>query len=180
MFFNRRMLPWWPRQWIIRLQRRRPEFDPWVRKIPWRREWQPTPTPVLLLGEFHGQRSVVGYSPWGCKKLDMNKHISIYSLDTIMSSLWIFWTQESQGQKLLLTLWGNSAESFSPKRLWSSWWLQRMKFSCSKPEGARVCTEYSPFSVSPILFGWLSVQETLPTINMLARSIIEINVLLLM
>ena len=45
------------------------------------------PTPVLLLGEFHGQRSVVGYSPWGCKKLDMNKHISIYSLDTIMSSL---------------------------------------------------------------------------------------------
>ena len=30
-------------------------FDPWVRKIPWRREWQPTP--VFLPGEFHGQRS---------------------------------------------------------------------------------------------------------------------------
>ena len=38
-------------------------FDPWVGKIPWRREWQPTP--VFWPGEFHGQRSLVGYSPWG-------------------------------------------------------------------------------------------------------------------
>ena len=38
-----------------------------VRKIPWRREWQPTP--VLLPGEFHGQRSLVGYSPWGRKRV---------------------------------------------------------------------------------------------------------------
>ena len=38
-------------------------FDPWVRKIPWRRAWQPTP--VSLHGESHGQRSLVGYSPWG-------------------------------------------------------------------------------------------------------------------
>ena len=36
-------------------------FDPWVRKIPWRRKWQPTP--VFLPGESHGQRSLVGYSP---------------------------------------------------------------------------------------------------------------------
>ena len=41
---------------------RRWGFDPWVRKIPWSRKWQPTP--VLLPGEFHGQRSLVGYSPW--------------------------------------------------------------------------------------------------------------------
>ena len=34
-------------------------FDPWVRKIPWRRAWRPTP--VLLPGECHGQRSLVGY-----------------------------------------------------------------------------------------------------------------------
>ena len=38
-------------------------FDPWVRKIPWRRAWQPTP--VFLAGESHEQRSLVGYSPWG-------------------------------------------------------------------------------------------------------------------
>ena len=35
-------------------------------KIPWRKEWQPTP--AFLPGEFHGQRSLVGFSPWGCKK----------------------------------------------------------------------------------------------------------------
>ena len=55
-------LPWWLRQLSICLQYRRPGFHPWVRKIPWRREWQPTP--VFLLGESHGQRSLVGYSPW--------------------------------------------------------------------------------------------------------------------
>ena len=44
------------------MQYRRPGFDPWVRKIPWRRKWQPTL--VLLPGESHGQRSLVGYSPW--------------------------------------------------------------------------------------------------------------------
>ena len=36
-------------------------FDSWVRKIPWRRAWQPTP--VFLPGKFHGQRSVADYSP---------------------------------------------------------------------------------------------------------------------
>ena len=41
---------------------RRPRFDPWVGKIPWRMEWQPTP--VFLPGEFHGQRSLAGCSPW--------------------------------------------------------------------------------------------------------------------
>ena len=44
-------------------QCRRCRFDPWVRKIPWKRKWQPTP--VFLPGKFHGQTSLVGYSPWG-------------------------------------------------------------------------------------------------------------------
>jgi len=39
-----------------------------LEKIPWRKEWQPTP--VFLPGEFHGQRSLAGYSPWGLKELD--------------------------------------------------------------------------------------------------------------
>ena len=42
---------------------RRPGFDPWVRKIPWRRAWQPTP--VSLPGASRGRRSLAGYSPWG-------------------------------------------------------------------------------------------------------------------
>ena len=43
-------------------------FNPWVRKTPWSRKWQPNP--VVLPGKFHGQRSLAGYSPWGRKELD--------------------------------------------------------------------------------------------------------------
>ena len=57
----------WLRGLRVHLRCRRPWFDHWVRKIPWRREWQPTP--VFLPGEFCGQRSLVGYSPWGPKEL---------------------------------------------------------------------------------------------------------------
>ena len=46
-------------------------FDLWVKKIPWRKAWQPTP--VFLPGKYHGQRSLVGYIPWGCKELDMTE-----------------------------------------------------------------------------------------------------------
>ena len=53
---------------IIRLQCGRPGCDPWVGKILRRRKWQPTP--VLLPGKSHGWKSLVGYSPWGCKELD--------------------------------------------------------------------------------------------------------------
>ena len=49
-------------------RQKRPEFDPWVRKIPWRRQWHPPP--VLLPGKFHGRRSLVSYSPWGRKESD--------------------------------------------------------------------------------------------------------------
>ena len=42
-------------------------YDLWVRKIPWRRKWQPTP--VFLPGKFHGQKSLAGYSPWGIKRI---------------------------------------------------------------------------------------------------------------
>ena len=52
-------------------QCRRPGLGPWVRKIPWRRAWQPTP--VFLPGKFHAQRSLTGYSPWGRKDSDMTK-----------------------------------------------------------------------------------------------------------
>jgi len=47
---------------------------PGLGKSPWRRAWQPTP--VFLPGEFHGQRSLAGYSPWGRKELDMTEQLS--------------------------------------------------------------------------------------------------------
>ena len=46
---------------------RDPGFDPWVGKIPWRREWQPTP--VFLPGEFHGQRSLTRNEVHGVAKV---------------------------------------------------------------------------------------------------------------
>ena len=54
-------------------------FDPWVRKIPCRREWQTTP--VSLPEKFHGQRSPVGYSPWGLKESIMTEHACRILLD---------------------------------------------------------------------------------------------------
>ena len=52
-------------------------FDPWIGKIPWRREWQPTP--VFLPGESHGQRSLAGCSPWGHKESDTTEQVSTHS-----------------------------------------------------------------------------------------------------
>ena len=58
-------------------QYRRPEFDSWVRKIPWRREWQLSP--IFLPGKFHGQKSLAGYSPCGCKESDMTEQLSVHT-----------------------------------------------------------------------------------------------------
>ena len=53
---------------------KRHRFNPWVGKIPWRRAWQPTP--VFLPGEFHGQRSLAGYSSWNHKESEMTERLS--------------------------------------------------------------------------------------------------------
>ena len=58
-------------------QDKRHRFNPWVRKISWRRKWQPTP--VLLPGEFQGQRSLVGYSPWDHTESDSTEGLSASS-----------------------------------------------------------------------------------------------------
>ena len=47
---------------------------PWVGRILWKRKWQSTP--VFLPGESHGQRSLTGYSPWGCKESDMTERLT--------------------------------------------------------------------------------------------------------
>ena len=62
------------------------QINPWVGMIPWRREWQPTL--ALFPGEFHGQRSMVGYSHLGCKESDTTEQITL-SL-SYASILWIF------------------------------------------------------------------------------------------
>ena len=55
-------------------QCRRPGFDPWVGKSPWRREW--LPTPIFWPGEVHGQRSLATYSPWGGKESDTTEQLN--------------------------------------------------------------------------------------------------------
>ena len=50
-------------------------FSPWVRKILWGREW--LPTPVFLPGESHGQRSLMGYSPWDLKESDTTEQLTL-------------------------------------------------------------------------------------------------------
>ena len=67
-------LPWWLCGKESACQCRRRRFNPWVGKIPWRRNWQSTL--VFLPGKLHGQRSLVGYSPWGCKELDTTERLN--------------------------------------------------------------------------------------------------------
>ena len=105
-------------QWRIHLEsrrRRRCRFIPWVRKIPWRRKWQPTP--VFLPGESHGQRRLGGYSPWGDKESDMTKvieHIHSFSLNKNWKCI------------CFLHLLGSYANSFCPSSTgMKSFWLLR-------------------------------------------------------
>ena len=49
-------------------------FDPWIGRIPWRREWQPTA--VFLPGVSHGQRSLASYSQWDHKESDMTERLT--------------------------------------------------------------------------------------------------------
>ena len=60
----------------------------WVQylgRFPWKRKWQPTS--VFLPGEFHGQKCLVDYSPWGCKQLDTTEHACIHSYFKYCGSL---------------------------------------------------------------------------------------------
>ena len=72
-------------QTVKKLQYRGPGFDPWVGNIPWMRKW--LPTPVLLPGDSHGQRSLVGYSPWSCQKSDMTEWLSTHTTHNLTSLL---------------------------------------------------------------------------------------------
>ena len=56
-------------------RRKRCRFVSWVEKIPWRRNWQPTP--VFLSGESHGQRSLAVYSPQGPKESYATEHAHV-------------------------------------------------------------------------------------------------------
>ena len=75
-------------------QCRRHGFDPLAREISWRRAWQPTL--VFLPGESYGQRSLMGYSPWGCREFDMTE---VTEQVCTMKSTWL--SESSCGSSLL-------------------------------------------------------------------------------
>ena len=64
---------------------RRPGFDSWVGKIPWRRKWQPTPE--FLHRISHGQRGLAGYSPWGHKQSDVTERLSTRGQNVMLHCL---------------------------------------------------------------------------------------------
>ena len=64
---------------------RRGGFDPWAGKIPWRRKRQPSS--VFLPGKCHGQKSLVGYSPWGGVESDTTERLSTHGVGTAVSQL---------------------------------------------------------------------------------------------
>ena len=102
---------------------KRPGFDPWVRKIPWRREWQLTP--VFLPGESRGQRSLVGYSPESHKNWDTTERLT---LEAFVKRVRVFpCLCECRGD----TIWAFSAESLS--------WVSILIARCCRSVCVNVC-----------------------------------------
>ena len=89
-----------------------------VGKICWRKEW--LPIPVFSPGEPHGQRSLVGHSPWGHKKLDMIEH-TCTQIDTVMKRVDI---QPSQGLLFIINNMGYFLCVYSPREYYN------IRFSC--------------------------------------------------
>ena len=89
-----------------RLKRR--GFDPWVGKIPWRRAWQPTP--VFLPEESHGERSLAGGSPWGCKESDTTEsaqhahkvQCGLKTMTNVLTSFDLWFNNEEPRKKVSL------------------------------------------------------------------------------
>ena len=89
----------WLRWWRICLWYNIPRFNPWLRKIPWRKKWQHAP--VFLPGKFHGERSLVGYRPWGHRvghdwsnlaaaaTFSPSIYYEVMGLDTMISIFWL-------------------------------------------------------------------------------------------
>ena len=62
------MTEWLKKKTHLQCRRcRRCRLDPWIGKVPWRRDWQPTP--VFLPGKSHGQRRLAVYIPWGHERV---------------------------------------------------------------------------------------------------------------
>ena len=144
---NSKQLSRWHSGKEIACQCRRHEkcgFDPWVRKIPCRRKWQPTP--VLLPGKYHGQRSLAGYIPWGCAESDTTEHAGTHTTNVYMKR-WP-WKEQSYSrlgdkfavsEHLLLWLW----ESLVVIWITTNYrkFLKRWEYRTTWPNSWETCTQ---------------------------------------
>ena len=80
------------------MQHRRPEFSPWVRKIPWRKELQPTP--VFLPEESHRHRSLVDYGPQDHKESDTTEWLFLSTMEGLLHEGWAL----PQGSKIIVPI----------------------------------------------------------------------------
>ena len=87
---------------------RRPRFDPWLRKIPWRRKWPPTP--VFLPGKSHGQRNLVDYCPWSHKRAGHDLMTEFI---------------ENQGPAVIFKVWSPDQQHQQPPGNLSRWHIPR-------------------------------------------------------
>ena len=120
-------------------QCRRCRFNPWVRKLPWRRQWQPIP--IFLPEKSHGQRSLVGYSPWGHKESDMTERLNRTELMYVCALPWWLSGKEFACQCRRL--------GFDPcarKIPWRREWQRTPVFLPGKFHGQRSLAGYSPQS----------------------------------
>ena len=97
---------------------RRLKFEPWVGKIPWKKEW--LPTPVFWSREFYRQRSLAGYSPLSHKEMDMTEATQqqqqqplIVCMQSHFSPLWLFATRGTVAHHAPLSM------GFSRQVYWS-------------------------------------------------------------
>ena len=153
-------------------------FNPWVGKIPWRRAWQHTL--VFLLGESHGQRSLVGYySPWGRKESD-----TIEWLTQARSSLWhlealhkiimslsfkpVCWVGSSAtySRAFLVALTVKNPPAMQETQVWSLSWEDSLKKGMathsSIPAWKILCTEELGIAKNQTLLKQLSTHTARP------------------
>ena len=97
-------------------QCRRTRFDCWVRKIPWRRKWQPTP--VFLPGKSYGQRSLASYSRRSHKETDMAERLTV-SFPSCILGMWSMRETEQWKIAFRFLVWvmGENDDAFHRKGL---------------------------------------------------------------
>ena len=122
-------------------------FNPWVGKMPWRRKWQPTPVP--LPGKSHGQRSLVGCSPWSHKESDTTEHLHFaftfedktppWPIQTLFGSM-TFLTQWPESRFVHFPQFGLSGLKYDLKQH-DSLWLQNEIILSSESESCSIVSD---------------------------------------